>query len=341
MSSHSSLDTTLGVLEIGILISGVLFGIVTCQVYVYHKNFPKDSLWLQLGLVDGMWLLELGHTICTFHALYFYSVTENGNPRALAVAPKSLGIAVVLHGVVIVLGKNIYWGDEARNLTISNCDALNLQVQGYFTYRIFRFSSKPYLIPIFSILLMLAQLLAVTTLSAEAVIIASKSLPLFLEKWEWLLLTALWLRVAADLTISSSLVYILIKQRNNAYKSTVVVVDKLIRWSIETGMITSLLGVVLVIAYLTAKQNFAWLALFMVLPKVFSNTLLANMNSRASLRDMKTAVEVSGGSSSRPSNRSRTLATGLNVTVAQATEMDTFDISHTKSWPRPEKLESV
>ncbi|KIK59133.1 hypothetical protein GYMLUDRAFT_44883 [Collybiopsis luxurians FD-317 M1] len=313
----SSLNSTLGVLEIGILISGVLFGVVTCQVYIYHKNFPKDSLWLQIGLVDGMWLLELGHTICIFHALYFYSVTGNGNPRALAVAPKSLSIAVILHGVTIVL------------------------VQGYFTYRIYRFSQKPYIVPIISILLMFAQLLAVSTLCAEAVIVASKSLPLYLQKWEWLLLTTLWLRVAADLTISSSLVYFLIKQRNNAYKSTVVVVDRLIRWSIETGIITSMLGIILVIAYLTDKHNFAWLALFMVLPKVFSNTLLANMNSRASLRGIQTSVEVSGGSSgySGPTPRSRTLATGLNVSVT--TEMDTFDISQTNSWPQTDKYQAV
>ncbi|KAJ3740475.1 hypothetical protein DFH05DRAFT_1508956 [Lentinula detonsa] len=300
-----SLNTTLGVLEIGILISGVLFGVVTTQVYIYHKNFPKDSLWLQLGLVDGMWLLELGHTICIFHAIYFYTVTNYGDPKALLVAPVTLGIAVVLHGLTTIL------------------------VQAYFTYRIYRFSAKPYLIPIFSTILMFAQLLAVTTLSAEAVKVAQISLGLYLEKWEWLLLTTLWLRVAADLTISSSLVFFLYQQRNNAYKSTVLVVDRLIRWTIETGVVTSMLGIILVIAYLTAKENFAWLALFMVLPKVFSNTLLANMNSRASLRTAQTSVEVSGASGPI-SNRSRTLATGLAVSVH--TEMDTFDVSRGGNW---------
>ncbi|GAW06687.1 hypothetical protein LENED_008627 [Lentinula edodes] len=321
----SSLNSTLGVLEIGILISGVLFGVVTTQVYVYHKNFPKDSLWLQLGLVDGMWLIELGHTMCIFHAIYFYTVANYGDPKALLVAPVTLGIAVVLHGITTIL------------------------VQAYFTYRIFRFSKKPYLIPIFSTFLMFAQLLAVTTLSAEAIKVAQISLGLYLEKWEWLLLTTLWLRVAADLTISSSLVFFLYRQRDNAYKSTVLVVDRLIRWTIETGVVTryllyiaiagkalperlhlcSMLGIILVISYLTAKENFAWLALFMVLPKVFSNTLLANMNSRASLRTMQTSVEVSG-TSGPVTNRSRTLATGMAVSVH--TEMDTFDISRGGNW---------
>ncbi|KAJ3923220.1 hypothetical protein F5877DRAFT_74536 [Lentinula edodes] len=341
----SSLNSTLGVLEIGILISGVLFGVVTTQVYVYHKNFPKDSLWLQLGLVDGMWLIELGHTMCIFHAIYFYTVANYGDPKALLVAPVTLGIAVVLHGITTILG-------ELFSSALVLCGAEfypSFTVQAYFTYRIFRFSKKPYLIPIFSTFLMFAQLLAVTTLSAEAIKVAQISLGLYLEKWEWLLLTTLWLRVAADLTISSSLVFFLYRQRDNAYKSTVLVVDRLIRWTIETGVVTryllyiaiagkalperlhlcSMLGIILVISYLTAKENFAWLALFMVLPKVFSNTLLANMNSRASLRTMQTSVEVSG-TSGPVTNRSRTLATGMAVSVH--TEMDTFDISRGGNW---------
>jgi hypothetical protein len=300
---HLDLNPTTGVLEIGILISGVLFGVVTTQVYVYHKNFPNDSLWLKLGLVDFMWLLELGHTMCIFHALYFYTILNYDNPKALVVAPVSLGISVVLHGIVTIM------------------------VQAYFTYRIYRFSPKPYLVPLFSCLLMVTQLLAVTTLSAEAIIVGQRSLIEYLDKWQWLLLTNLWLRVAADLTISVSLVIFLFKERNNAYKSTVLVVDKLIRWSIETGVVTSMLGIILVIVYLTAKENFAWLAMFMVLPKVFSNTLLANMNSRATLRTLQTSVEVSGSSApTAVTHRSGgPLATGLAVSVH--TELDTFDVT--------------
>ncbi|KAJ3753181.1 hypothetical protein EV360DRAFT_88020 [Lentinula raphanica] len=256
----TSLNMTLGVLEIGILLSGVLFGVVTSQVYIYHKNFPKDSLWLQIGLIDGLWLLELGHTICICHAIYFYTVTNYGHSEALRVAPISLALALV----------------------------------------------------------------SITTLSAEAIIVAQSSLSFYLEKWQWLVMTTISLRVAADLTISSSLVYSLYQQRTNAYESTVLIVDQLIRWTIETGVVTSMLGIAIVIAYLTAKENYTWLALFMVLPKVFSNTLLANVNSRAHLRNNQSNFEVSG-SSGLILNRSGTLATGLAVTVH--TQMETFDDS--------------
>ncbi|KAF5362797.1 hypothetical protein D9757_011020 [Collybiopsis confluens] len=315
LSSTMSANEKLGTLEIGILLSGVLFGVVTCQVYVYHKNFPKDPLWLQIGLVDGIWLMELAHTICTFHALYIYTVTENGNPVALIAAPKSLGTAVLLHGLIIVL------------------------VQGYFTYRIYIFSPKPYLVPIFSVLLILAQLVTVVTLAVMAVTVASVSIALYLEEWGTLLVVTLWLRVAADLTISSSLVYFLIKQRNHAYRSTVLIVDKLIRWTIETGVITSVVGIALVTNFLVNTDNLVWLALLLILPKVFSNTLMANINSRTALRNIQSSVHVGtigssfgiGGNGGGMSVQGPMggLSTNLNVTVT--TELETLNASQTKS----------
>ncbi|KAF5362793.1 hypothetical protein D9757_011019 [Collybiopsis confluens] len=192
----------LGIVEIGVLISGVLFGVVTCQVYLYHKNFPKDPLWLQIGLIDGIWLLELAHTICIFHALYIFTVTRDGNPEALIAAPKTVGVSVLLHG--------------SRIFHIPNL----------------RLLPKPYLIPTFSVLLILAQLVTVVTLAVKAITVASVSIAVYLEEWGPLLVATLWLRVAADLTVSGSLVYFLTKQRNSAYRNTVLIVDKLIRWTI-------------------------------------------------------------------------------------------------------------
>ncbi|THU85296.1 hypothetical protein K435DRAFT_970778 [Dendrothele bispora CBS 962.96] len=335
-------DHTLGVLEIGIVISGILFGMVTTQVYVYHKNFPKDSLLLKIGLVDALWLIEFGHTVCITHALYDYTVSHYGDPKELLLAPKSLGVAVLFHGIATVM------------------------VQAFFTYRIVQFSKVeidqnvthtlawvnllPLIIPIVSSILMLTQLIAVTVLSAEALIVATKSLVLYLEKWEWLLTTALVLRSAADILISGALVWFLIGERSGAYKKTVQVVDKLIQWAIETGIITSMLGIIILITYHTNRQNFAWLALFMVLPKVFSNTLLANMNSRAHLRDMQSSYAVSSSSapSSTPSARVGTfrarMGTGgdSNVAVTVVTqsdsEMDTFDIG--RGWGRDQDIKS-
>ncbi|KAJ3980039.1 hypothetical protein F5890DRAFT_791123 [Lentinula detonsa] len=237
-------------LEIGVLVAGVLFGVITAQVYIHHKSFPRESLWIKHGLVDFMWVIELGHTICVFHAIYFYTVTRFGDADALVVLPASIGAAVVLHGIVLLI------------------------VQGFFTYRIALFSGKPYIVPVLSGILIFCQMLAVYMLSAQLITVATKSLREFMDKWEWLMFTVLILRAIADVLISGSLVYHLVRCRHGTFKSTVAIVDKLILWSIETD---------------------AWLALLMFIPKVFSNAMLANMNSRVELQNMSRSVIDSTG----------------------------------------------
>ncbi|KAJ3930516.1 MAG: hypothetical protein NXY57DRAFT_1011630 [Lentinula lateritia] len=59
-----------GMLEIGVVVSSILFGILTMQIYFYHKNFSEDPPWIKLGLVDGIWFIELIHTVCIAHEVY-------------------------------------------------------------------------------------------------------------------------------------------------------------------------------------------------------------------------------------------------------------------------------
>ncbi|KAF5348095.1 hypothetical protein D9757_013743 [Collybiopsis confluens] len=74
--------------------------------------------------------------------------------------------------------------------------------------------------------------------------------------------------------------------------STIAVVDKLILWAIETGVVTSLVGIALLICFLASRSTYVWVALTMILPKIFSNAMLANMNSRVTLRQMQSTMVV-------------------------------------------------
>ncbi|KAJ3805504.1 hypothetical protein F5876DRAFT_69740 [Lentinula aff. lateritia] len=189
-------DSTLGFVEIDVLISAILFGIFTMQVYIYHRKFSKDPGWIKYGLVDGMWLLELAHTICEFDALYDFA-------------------------------------------------------QGYFTYRIAKLTGPPYIVPILCCILMWnAQSLQQKTLNFV-------------------------IRVATDIVISAALVYYLQKSRSNALHSSMVIVDKLMQWAIETGIVTDMVNILLMICPLINVNNYLWVAFYVILPKVFSNAMLA------------------------------------------------------------------
>ncbi|KAH7874213.1 uncharacterized protein C8R40DRAFT_1171748 [Lentinula edodes] len=116
-------DFTLGFIDIGVLVSGILFGIFTMQVYIYHRSFSEDPGWIKYGLVNGMWLLELAHTICEFDALYNFSVSHYGDPTVFLVYPIPF-VAVTLFDALIA--------------TLA---------QGNFTYRIAKLTGPPMLFP--------------------------------------------------------------------------------------------------------------------------------------------------------------------------------------------------
>ncbi|KIK59043.1 hypothetical protein GYMLUDRAFT_245489 [Collybiopsis luxurians FD-317 M1] len=277
-------DSTLGVVTVGVMIAGVLFGLFTCQVYMYHKNFPEEKKWIRFGLVDGMWLLELAHTICIFHLVYFYTVTHYGETEVFLalIVPPSWPAAVLCHSMVAILA------------------------QSYFTYRIARFGAHhPYVIPVVCSILMFCQLLGDT---AVAVYLTNEDMQAYMKLHEWLIIGPLLIRSVVDMINSVALVYYLVYERNNAYKRTIAVIDKLILWSVGESRFVSALDL---IAQQSRKLDpsrnrycdeygrvfvvdfHAWIALYLILPKVFSNTMLANMNSRIHLREMQPTMVIS------------------------------------------------
>ncbi|KAJ3905961.1 hypothetical protein F5879DRAFT_692871 [Lentinula edodes] len=231
--------STLGMLEIGVVVSSILFGILTMQIYFYHKNFSEDPPWIKLGLVSGIWFIELTHTVCIAHEVYFYSVLHFGDTSTFNGWPVSFAIAAICHGVVAVL------------------------VQGFLTYRISRFTGHLYIILIliscYSVM-MIAELVSNIVIGVEIATIARQSFISFRQKWQWLILAVLILRAALDVLISGTLVYYLTYHRNNAYKNTIAVIDKLILWTIETGIVTSVISILIIICYTIIPENYAWYA---------------------------------------------------------------------------------
>jgi hypothetical protein len=57
---------TIGALEIGVLLSAFLFGIVTVQTFMYFKKFPNDTWMLKLLVRDK-------YCRCTF-ANYIFTI---------------------------------------------------------------------------------------------------------------------------------------------------------------------------------------------------------------------------------------------------------------------------
>ncbi|KAF7355527.1 hypothetical protein MSAN_01469700 [Mycena sanguinolenta] len=266
-------SVTIGALEIGVLVSYVLFGITTVQTYIYFTRFPDDSLKLK-AFVAFVLLCEFAHAICVGHTVYTYTITDYGHPeRLLSPVPKSLDVAVFFSGIIAASG---------------------IVVQCFFSWRIYALSKSLY-IPCFTWILVLVR----CALSVVAFVSGMRmdALRSYESHWRWLAI-ALWTVSAAnDVIIAATLVYLFSRRRNDA---AAALVDKLIAWTIETGTVTSVFGVITLVCYVTMEANFIWIALSMVITarrlqlsfhdKAFGANFIRSLNSRATLRAMKDEV---------------------------------------------------
>ncbi|KAJ7851107.1 hypothetical protein B0H13DRAFT_2400677 [Mycena leptocephala] len=235
-----SIETTIGALEIGILVSYAFFRVTTTQTYIYYSRFlhnPKKTK----ALVAFVWVCETAHALCLGHALYVYTISNFAHPeRLLGAPPKSLATTIFLTGIV-----------EA-------C------VQGFFSFRIYALS-KPLYIPILTWGMAFLRLPLCAAILVECLGFTTL-LDITDAKWQWLL-TATWsISAANNLTVTAALV-VLCRQSRNVHKRTTALVDKLILWTIETGMLTSAAAIVMLVCYVTMKDNFIWAGVFSVVPR--------------------------------------------------------------------------
>ncbi|KAF7348645.1 hypothetical protein MVEN_01382600 [Mycena venus] len=284
--------TTIGVCLIRVLISFMLFGVMTTQTYIYYKRFPDDSLKLK-ALVAFVWYdpvhnidptervrvnrtCDGAHTLCVGHLLYVYTIYDNAHTEGILgrPAPKSYETSVFFYGVIGAI------------------------VQGFFSFRIYAFSKKLYLPTLIDVLAFLRLL---STIASLYVGLQMTSLSEYLEQEVWRA-TASWaIGTTNDLMITSTLVVLLHRRRKDALKRTAALVDQVILWTLgpssnlrlrvfpaysrtETGMLMSVTGVISLACFVTMRENFIWFAVFIIEAHIFSNSLLASLNSRETLR---------------------------------------------------------
>ncbi|KAF7346760.1 hypothetical protein MSAN_01814500 [Mycena sanguinolenta] len=265
-------NPTLGAVQIGVLVAYVLFGVATTQAYIYFSRFPDDSRRVKAFIVL-VWSLDIAHSLCFGHVLYTFTILDFAQPQRLgAQPPKSLSVSTLFSGLTAAA------------------------VQGFYSYRIYLFTKKLFVPCIlwFMALLHFAGrvLLFATTLHTPSILV-------YIQQWEWLITTNWGLSVATDVAISVTMVTVLYRRRSNAHRKTAALVDKLIVWTIETGLLTSATSLVMLGSFLKSKENFTWLAFHAIGTQLFTNSLIASMNSRASLRS-RDPIALSSLSSNRP-----------------------------------------
>ncbi|KAG2144285.1 hypothetical protein DEU56DRAFT_979226 [Suillus clintonianus] len=268
MASTIDPNNTLGPLHVGGSIMTFLFGIYTLQTYYYFKRYPNDRRWIKL-LVIWIWLEEIGHTISVMHGMYLLTVTEFGQHDALAVTTMPAGYAwsIVFSGSIAYI------------------------VESFFAHRMYVLS-KQWFLPC------LAWGLASFRFSGGMVVAAQVfgdiSLVVFSTKWRWLITACFATGAGADIIVAGGQCYYIYREKNTAIgPTTMKLLDRLLAYTVETGLVLSMTAVVILVVWGTTPHSFWWFGVYLFYTEIFANCLMAALNIRQVHEDVASGTVIS------------------------------------------------
>ncbi|EMD32391.1 hypothetical protein CERSUDRAFT_126812 [Gelatoporia subvermispora B] len=268
------LDGTLGALQICTILSSALYGVTVIQTYIYFHQSSKDSYLYKAVSLTSAYLRVMGttHQVAICQMAYQYTVTDYGNIIALTRETKSIIVVVFLSAF------------------------MDTGVRSLFCLRIWHLSGKNWF---------LAAVIMLFSLGEFASLIAnlqstSSSLPCDRYRYtvkvfdtpetthavlqpEFYVATSL--TIVADLLIALSQVVLLWRHRSGVPR-TDSIMRTLIIYSINTGLLTTICALVLLISWAAMPNNLVYDIFYAALPTLLYNALLATLNARQELREI-------------------------------------------------------
>ncbi|EIW81378.1 hypothetical protein CONPUDRAFT_165537, partial [Coniophora puteana RWD-64-598 SS2] len=221
--------------------------------------FVEDCLGFK-GLVVFIISLLLAHLVCIVSTLWQMSVVGYCIPEDLTAFP-SITLVIGILGSII-----------------------NLLVQAFYIYRLTRLSGSWFLPSICSFLatlscafglLAVVEALRMSSGTSEASTAAQ-------DMWE--IGACLALAPLADVVITASLVYYMKGKFTESGTRMFRILKKSVAWAIETGLITSLCSLLVLIFFLTMEQNNIWSGSYGFVSSIYANCFLALLNGRSRFR---------------------------------------------------------
>ncbi|KAL4080926.1 hypothetical protein J3A83DRAFT_4424872 [Scleroderma citrinum] len=151
-------------------------------------------------------------------------------------------------------------------------------VQLFFAWRIYVLSKNLFVVAIVVLLSLAGILGSIGTTIAVTII------PQFIKFQKFEVIVIIWLAgsACADVIIASALVLYL-RNRRDAFPGTNDVIDRVIRLTMQTGLITSMCAVIDLITYLTLSSGIH-LIFNVPLAKLYTNSLMSSLNARGGWR---------------------------------------------------------
>ncbi|KAI0764678.1 hypothetical protein C8Q74DRAFT_1370609 [Fomes fomentarius] len=250
----------IGPVFVGALLSWMLFGISIVQLYIYHVSFTRDHRFIQAS-VYLIFLLDVFQSVVAANQGWQVLVSGWGRPDNLEFPGWTFTALPIVSTIIST------W------------------VQAFYAWRIHQLG-KWVVLPGFIVLAGGAWALAISFASTRD--IAS------LHETSMYARVVIWLGGGAftDLIIMSSMLYLLyaVKRRTKPFQRSELIVNRLIRFTIETGSACALSAILQLALFIGVSSTNAHLILALILSKVYSNTLMSSLNARPNKLYSQTAT---------------------------------------------------
>jgi len=152
-------------------------------------------------------------------------------------------------------------------------------VQAFFAHRIHALSGNWWI----TIISWMGSLLGFAATTAITVCSLSVTVTEFNEKYRWLTTTGLCLLLFVDVVNTTALCFYL-RMGRTGFSSTDSMLNKLFVWTLETGLLTSLAAVLMLVFSLAMSKTLLWICISIFYAKLYSNSFMATLNGRSTLR---------------------------------------------------------
>ncbi|KIK55471.1 hypothetical protein GYMLUDRAFT_841073 [Collybiopsis luxurians FD-317 M1] len=251
-----NIHTTLGFLSHAVVLCSILYGAGCMQGWFYYRKYGQRDPWAIQALVAAVLICDTCQIGFLYAAVYDYTVTNQGNPSALRNLSPNLIIELIFSGFIAFL------------------------VQHFYCYRVFALS-KNWVFAAFISLTSLGSLLTLYYFVGVALSQYTELVQLvFLDNVS---IVTNVLGITCDICITSLMIYLLQKSKTGFKRSTDVL-NRLIIFTFNTGIPTSLCSIVTLILLEGAPGTFIYIFIYVSMARFYTNCLLVTLNSRDYIR---------------------------------------------------------
>ncbi|KAK0196002.1 hypothetical protein F5146DRAFT_1028081 [Armillaria mellea] len=241
-----------GPLIVSHLLNWGLFGTLSVQLYLYYLAFPKDKKFTQC-LVYGLYVVEFVQTILIAHDAFAVFGYGFGDLEALTEVDFSWLTAPVMGAIAAFVG------------------------QGFYAYRIF-ILSRSRIVPAFVICVSLTGTV-VAIITSVYMFQAGNTTKINNHQMSITMAITCGGYALCDVVIAICMTYYLTRN-NTGFRSTQLLVTKLIRLIVEAGTLTAVVAITILILFVAFPREFYYVTPSLVISKLYANSIYMILNSR-------------------------------------------------------------